>query len=63
MDDNRRARDHRDGLGHPGLTLDVGLLRVRSGALVECLVRIIAAPDDWETARVLLRVGGSTVVR
>jgi hypothetical protein len=61
LEDECRTRDHRDALGHPGLSLDVGLLRIRSGVLVEvCLVRIIVAPDNWEslyTARVLLRVG------
>jgi len=66
MDDERRAGGHWEGLRHPGLSLHVALLRERSGVLVEeCLVRIIAAPDDWEslhTARVLMLVG-CTMVR
>lgn len=63
---DRLAGDQWDGLGHPRLSLDVGLLRVRSGALVEyCLVRIIGGSDVWEslyTPRVLLLVAAWTVV-
>jgi len=67
LDDVGRAGNHWEGLGHPRLTLDVGLLRVRSTALVDnSLVRIIVASDDWYslyTAGVLLWVGGCSVVR
>lgn len=47
MDDDRRTGGHRKGLGHSGLSWDVGLLGVRSGTLVVGLVRIIGVPDDW----------------
>jgi len=63
--DDVRAGDHWEGLWHPGLSLDIGLLRVRSATLVESrLVRIVAA-SDWHrlyTTRILLRVGGCSVV-
>jgi hypothetical protein len=65
LDKDRRAGGHWNGLRHPRLSLDVGLLRIRSGTLVEeRLVLIIGASDEWHSlhaARVLLRVGGWTV--
>jgi hypothetical protein len=65
--DDVRTGDHWDGLCHPGLSLEVGLLRVRSGALVEgYLVGIVGASADWKslyTTRVLLWEGGWTLVR
>ena len=65
--DHRTAGVHWDGLCHPGLSLDVGWLRVRSAALVEgCLVGIVAGSDDWDPlhiAGVLLRVAGWAMER
>lgn len=61
-----RAGDHWEGLRHPGLRLEIVLLRVRSATLVDKLVRIVAASGDWHrlsTTRILLRVGSCTVVR
>ena len=44
VDYDRRAGGHWNGLAHPGLSLEVGLLGVRSGALVEeGLIRIVVA--------------------
>jgi hypothetical protein len=68
LDDDRLAGDHWEGLRHPGLSLDVALLRVRSGVLVdECLVWIVAASGHWKsldgTGRVLLGEGTWTLVR
>jgi len=66
LDDVRGAGNHWEGLRHPSLSLDVGLLGIRSAALVEdSLVRIVGAPDHWQplyTTGVLLRVGGRSVV-
>jgi len=66
LDDDRRSGGHWNALGHPGLSLDVGLLRVRSGALLvkEGLVRVIGGSDHWNSLyarRVLLRIAAWTV--
>jgi len=62
LDEDRGTGGHWDGLRHPGLRLDVGLLRVRSAALIDkCVVGIIGAPDKWDSlyvAGVLLRIAG-----
>ena len=66
LDDVRGARDHREGLWHPRLRLDVVLLGVRSATLVDnSLVWIEGASDDWHalyTTRVLLWISGCSVV-
>lgn len=65
--DDVLAGDHREGLGYPRLSLDVGLLGVGSAALVhDSLVRIIGASNDWQplyTTRILLRKAGCSVIR
>lgn len=62
-----RAGNHWEGLWHPRLSLDIGLLRVRPAALIENrLVRIVGAPGDWHrlyAPGILLWVGGCGLVR
>ena len=56
MDDDRRSGDHGNALGHPGLGLDVGLLRVRPDTLLvsEGLIRVIAGSEGWDSLYVPL---------
>lgn len=50
MNDDGRTGNHWNGLVHPRLSLDVGLLRIRSGVLVKVgLVRIIGVSDEWNS--------------
>lgn len=50
LDDDRRTGRHWDVLVHPRLSLNISLLGVSSGVLVEdVLIRIITASHDWDT--------------